>query len=133
MTPLAFLVNTLVPTRYVQISDIMPLDNSAVETVAVLLVVPEASAATTINAHPPSLDEPMSEAVLAVRDLRAEEQGQRTPKFESRNGSSPISTAPCMTRRGTSSRRSTSRMERRPAESVGRATWKWPPSRFPAR
>ncbi|MGP0062493.1 MAG: FG-GAP repeat domain-containing protein [Isosphaeraceae bacterium] len=75
MTPLAFLVNTLVPTRYVQISDIMPLDNSAIETVAVLLVVPEASAATTINAHPPSLDEPMSEAVLAVRDLRAEERG----------------------------------------------------------
>jgi hypothetical protein len=72
MAPLTLVVNNLVPMGYVQISDIMPMDNSALETVAVLLVVPEASVERAGGGDPPSLDAPMLENLSAVEDLRPE-------------------------------------------------------------
>ncbi len=70
MAPLTFLVNNLAPVAYVQISDIMPMDNSVIETVAVLLVVPEASVESAGGCNPTRFDGAMSEAPRAVVNPR---------------------------------------------------------------
>ncbi len=72
MAPMTFPVNNPVPMSYVQISDILPLDNGAIESVAVLLVVPEASGERAIGNGLPSLDGSMSIVSPPVERKRPE-------------------------------------------------------------